>query len=157
MSISIEDYEIKQPVLLAKWIKIEVISIILRERALVSVSFYKDQVDMGSNNGQLSTEIINVSGEQYSQWGTDDMYLENLVLDKYGLKRRDPEGQNLVSIIEVVQQQEPAPEPVPEPAPEPAQEPTPEPEPAPAQEPTPEPEPEPAPAQEPEQINQEIL
>lgn len=91
MSVSIEDYEIKQPVLVARWVKIDVISVILGERAYVRVSFYKDEQDLKSYNAQLSTEIMDVYGEQYAQWGTDDSYLENLVFEKYGLKKRPPE------------------------------------------------------------------
>jgi len=31
---------------------------------------------------------ITISGEEYTQWGSDDTYLENLVLQKLGLSRR---------------------------------------------------------------------
>jgi hypothetical protein len=88
MSISIEDYDIKQPVLVAKWVKIEVIGVTLGVRAYVRVSFYKEKEDMDSYNAQLSTEVLDIMGEEYAQWGDDDSYLENLVLKKCGLVKK---------------------------------------------------------------------
>ena len=102
MSFPIEDYEIKQPILVAKCVKIEVISVTLYERAYVRVSFYKSEADVTSYNSQLSTEIMDVYGEAYEKWGQDDSYLETLVFEKYGLVKRQ-ETNVLVSDLTIIE------------------------------------------------------
>lgn len=36
----------------------------------------------------IKSENITISGEEYDNWGSDDLYLENLILTKLGLSRK---------------------------------------------------------------------
>lgn len=80
MSIPIQDYEVKQPVLIADNVKIDVESVELHRTARVRITFMKE-------NNYLSSEIINLTQEEYDGWNADDTYIENLVLEKYGIKK----------------------------------------------------------------------
>jgi hypothetical protein len=40
---------------------------------------------LDSNSGLISVEFVEVSGEEYLAWGTDDSYINNLILTKLGL------------------------------------------------------------------------
>jgi hypothetical protein len=40
---------------------------------------------LDSNSGLISVEFVEVSGEEYLAWGTDDTYINNLILTKLGL------------------------------------------------------------------------
>lgn len=80
MSIPIQDYEVKQPVLIANNVKIDVESVELHRTARVRITFMKE-------NNYLSSEIINLTQEEYDGWNADDTYIENLVLEKYGIKK----------------------------------------------------------------------
>lgn len=102
MSFSIEDYEIKQPILVSKCIKIEVISVTLHQGAYVRVSFYKDEQDLNSYNSQLSTEIVPIFGADYEKWGEDDCYLETFIFDKFGLKKKVPLEPVLEPVLEPI-------------------------------------------------------
>lgn len=77
MSISIEDYEIKQPVLVADSFKIDIESVELHKTAKMRVSFMKD-------DKYLSSDVFFLTQEEYDAWGDDDGYLETLVIKKYG-------------------------------------------------------------------------
>jgi len=37
----------------------------------------------------IKSADISIAGEEYEQWGSDDAYLENIVLQKLGLSRKD--------------------------------------------------------------------
>jgi hypothetical protein len=37
----------------------------------------------------IKSENITISGEEYDNWGSDDLYLENLILTKLGLSRKE--------------------------------------------------------------------
>lgn len=37
----------------------------------------------------IKSADITIAGEEYEQWGSDDAYLENIVLQKLGLSRKD--------------------------------------------------------------------
>ncbi len=56
--------------------------------------------------GNLTTGTINLSGDAYAAWGTDDDYLYTYTAAQLGL-----------TIVEIVPDAPPAPEPTPEPAP----------------------------------------
>ena len=57
-------------------------------------------------NPALASGTINLTGDAYSQWGTDDEYLYTYTATALGL-----------TIVEIVPDAPPAPEPTPEPAP----------------------------------------
>ena len=40
---------------------------------------------LDSNSNLLNIEFVEVSGDDYSNWGTDDSYINNLILTKLGL------------------------------------------------------------------------
>lgn len=40
---------------------------------------------MNSNSEVLSKELVKIEGDEYSNWGSDDQYILNLVLSKLGL------------------------------------------------------------------------
>jgi len=37
----------------------------------------------------IKSADITIAGEEYDQWGSDDTYLENLILQKLGLSRKE--------------------------------------------------------------------
>lgn len=77
MSISIEDYEIKQPVLVADSFKIDIESVELYRTAKLRITFMKE-------DKYLSSDVFCLTQEEYDAWGDDDGYLETLVIKKYG-------------------------------------------------------------------------
>jgi hypothetical protein len=40
------------------------------------------------NDTLVETKILIISGEEYKNWGNSDNYIENLVLNKLGLQRK---------------------------------------------------------------------
>ena len=41
------------------------------------------------NNNFISSQNFRIQGEEYDNWGNDDQYLENLILQKLDLTRKD--------------------------------------------------------------------
>lgn len=41
------------------------------------------------DNNFVSSQNFRIQGEEYENWGSDDTYLENLILQKLGLTRKD--------------------------------------------------------------------
>jgi hypothetical protein len=41
------------------------------------------------NNNYISNHTFHITGEEYNDWGNDDDYLENLVLQKLDLTRKE--------------------------------------------------------------------
>ena len=41
------------------------------------------------NNNFISSQNFRIQGEEYDNWGSDDQYLENLILQKLDLTRKD--------------------------------------------------------------------
>jgi hypothetical protein len=37
----------------------------------------------------ISSQNFRIQGEEYDNWGNDDQYLENLILEKLGLTRKE--------------------------------------------------------------------
>lgn len=37
----------------------------------------------------ISSQNFRIQGEEYDNWGNDDVYLENLILEKLGLTRKE--------------------------------------------------------------------
>ena len=51
----------------------------LFQSANIRVIFYDE------NKTVFNVEIFSITGEEYSNWGTDDTYINNLVIQKYNL------------------------------------------------------------------------
>ena len=51
----------------------------LFQSANIRVIFYDE------NKTVFKVEIFSITGEEYSNWGTDDTYINNLVIQKYNL------------------------------------------------------------------------
>jgi hypothetical protein len=45
-------------------------------------------VNLLSNNKIIDSKIMTISGDEYSNWGNDDNYIINLVLNKLNLTRK---------------------------------------------------------------------
>ena len=45
-------------------------------------------VNLLSNNKIIDTKIMNITGDEYTNWGNDDNYIINLVLSKLNLTRK---------------------------------------------------------------------
>lgn len=86
MSFSIQDYEVKRPVLIADSVKIEVAQLELNTSVSLNVFFMKKRE---TYDEILYVDVMNVVGEEYAAWGDDDSYLENLVIAKYGLVKKE--------------------------------------------------------------------
>lgn len=41
------------------------------------------------NNNFISSQNFRIQGEEYDNWGDDDKYIENLILQKLDLTRKD--------------------------------------------------------------------
>jgi hypothetical protein len=46
-------------------------------------------VTLKQNNDFVNSVYMRIEGEEYTAWGNDDDYLENLVLNKLGLNRKE--------------------------------------------------------------------
>lgn len=107
MSILVEDYEIKQPVLISNCVRIDVEGVELFRTAKLRITFVRE--DTANLTQQfLSSEIYYLTQEEYDLWGDDDTYLETLVLTKYGLKKREIPPPAPVEETEVVPEVVPA-------------------------------------------------
>ena len=45
-------------------------------------------VNLLSNNKIIDTKIMNITGDEYTNWGNDDNYIINLVLSKLNLTKK---------------------------------------------------------------------
>ena len=45
-------------------------------------------VILKNNDSFINSVNYDISGQEYEDWGNDDMYIENLVLQKLGLTRK---------------------------------------------------------------------
>jgi hypothetical protein len=46
-------------------------------------------VILKNNDSFINSVNYDISGQEYEDWGNDDMYIENLVLQKLGLTRKN--------------------------------------------------------------------
>lgn len=58
---------------------ISVVDLILNQSVAVNVCLYDE------NNILTDTTYFNISGDEYSNWGSNDQYLKNLIAEKLGL------------------------------------------------------------------------
>jgi hypothetical protein len=76
-AIEINDF----PVMCNRIVILEGISIVPNVQARINVGLYNGGI-------HLTTEEIVMEGEDYANWGEDDVYLEEFVLRYYGMTRR---------------------------------------------------------------------
>jgi hypothetical protein len=87
MDLAIKDYVIPQEPLIAKRVNIQVVSMIFNERVTLQVLLYNKPDEFKTVN--VEEKFLVIEGEEYTAWGNDDTYLENLVLQKLGLEKAD--------------------------------------------------------------------
>ena len=86
--MDIENYEIVRPKLIANNVKIVVKNIELFKCACIQVLFINKKILHGMEEiTYLYDDEFKISGFEYDKWSNDDRYIENLVIQKYGLKR----------------------------------------------------------------------
>jgi len=59
---------------------VNVNNIVLFQSATLNVRLFDE------NNNYISTQLINISGEDYTNWGNDDTYIANYVAQNLGLQ-----------------------------------------------------------------------
>jgi len=85
MDIVIKDKVIEQAPKIAKRICIDISRLKLHESVTVNVIFYSGAEDYMMEI--VDEKQIEISGEEYTNWGNDDTYLETLVFQKLGIEK----------------------------------------------------------------------
>lgn len=70
-----------QSVSTATSIELNILEIVLRKSVKIMVRL------RDSNGNSIKSEIFLIEGQEYQQWGTDDSYLENLILQKLQVEK----------------------------------------------------------------------
>jgi hypothetical protein len=83
MFIPVVDKEIIQTPKIARSINMYITNLVLGKSVSVRVDYY-DTRDT-SQLIPIDSAFLTIEGDEYNAWGTDDAYLENLVLQKLGL------------------------------------------------------------------------
>ena len=63
---------------------VNIIDVRIFESVMISVDFFDE------NGGCIDRTRLHLSGEDYTNWGTDDNYLVNYVAAKYGMVVKPP-------------------------------------------------------------------
>lgn len=58
---------------------VQVLQINLFKSALLNIRFF------GNNKELVESQILEITGEDYSNWGSDDNYINNFVASKFNL------------------------------------------------------------------------
>ena len=64
------------------------------ESVSIIVNFFDE------NNNRIDTVSLTLTGEDYSNWGSDDNYLYNYVAQKYGTKIKEPVAEPVTEVVE---------------------------------------------------------
>jgi hypothetical protein len=80
IQINIEDYNLVKTSIINN-IKIKIMKIELYKSITLSVSLL-------TNNINIDNKIITISGKDYNNWGNDDNYIVNFVLNNLGLTKK---------------------------------------------------------------------
>jgi len=76
-NVKVEDY-VKTKVYTINSFSVEVLQINLFKNAILQIKFY--------NNGTyIESENLEITGEDYGLWGTDDSYINTYVASKFNL------------------------------------------------------------------------
>ena len=79
--VNITDFTL-DPVI-ATGIRITVIELVMKSHVVLQVSFVSND-----DGNSVKNETVRIDGSEYAAWGTDDDYLINLVMQKFGLTVR---------------------------------------------------------------------
>ena len=63
---------------------VQVIQMNLFKSAMLNVRF------LGNNKELIESQILEISGEDYTNWGSDDNYINNLIASKFNLVLQNP-------------------------------------------------------------------
>ena len=78
MSVEVKDFDLTETKTV---IKVE-FSVELNKSCRVACQLYDTE------NRLIKSEIYDIQGAEYQGWGADDVYLENLLLNKLGLTKK---------------------------------------------------------------------
>ena len=67
-----------------KYVRITVIDVILNTSALIMYELFSN------NDERVDSNSFRLSGEDYQNWGTDDQYLVDLVMQRIGFESNVP-------------------------------------------------------------------
>ena len=81
IKVSIENYNFVQTSVVNN-IKIKIVSIDLFKSITLCVTL------LDTNNKNVENKIIKLTGDEYSNWGNDDNYIINIVLNKLQLTKK---------------------------------------------------------------------
>ena len=81
MSIEVKDFDLTETKTVRK-VEFRVIQLELNKSCRVSCQLHDKY------NRLIKTEIYDIQGVEYQGWGADDLYLENLLLNKLGLTKK---------------------------------------------------------------------
>lgn len=85
--ISIKDFIITPEPIIVKSISINVMSMIFNKSVTLQVYMYSKTNE--NIKVMVDQKTILVEGDEYTAWGNNDTYLENLVFSKLGLQKAD--------------------------------------------------------------------
>jgi hypothetical protein len=85
MDVLIKDFNIQLEPIIAKRVHISVENVLLNTRVRVRVVIYS--TDNIGDSSYIDTKFIDIEGDEYKNWGSDDQYLIDLVLKKLGIER----------------------------------------------------------------------
>ena len=80
IKVNINDYTFVQTSIINN-IQINILKVELFKGMTLSVNLL-------SNTKLIDSKIMSITGDEYSNWGNDDNYIINLVLDKLNLTRK---------------------------------------------------------------------
>ena len=81
MSIEVKDFDLTETKTVRK-VEFRVIQLELNKSCRVACQLYDKY------NRLIKAEIYDIQGAEYQGWGADDLYLENLLLNKLGLTKK---------------------------------------------------------------------
>ena len=81
MSFEVKDFDLTETNTVSR-VEFRVIQLELNKSCRVSCQLHDKY------NRLIKTEIYDIQGVEYQGWGADDLYLENLLLNKLGLTKK---------------------------------------------------------------------
>ena len=81
MSFEVKDFDLTETNTVSR-VEFRVIQLELNKLCRVSCQLHDKY------NRLIKTEIYDIEGAEYQGWGADDLYLENLLLNKLGLTKK---------------------------------------------------------------------
>lgn len=84
MNIPVVDKEIIQPPKIVRCVNMYITNLILNASVSVRVDYFESR--NSPNPIPFDSAFLTIEGDEYTAWGNDDTYLENLVLQKLDLQ-----------------------------------------------------------------------